>query len=355
MKSSKFKLASIILAVVLCLLVLSAPAGAVVQPNSDFYVLDNENVISAETEKYIIDRNLNLVSSCKGAQVCVVVTDSTNGQDIEKYATELFNAWGIGSKTEDNGVLILFLTDDDNYWIMPGIGLERVLTERVLRQIIDDDCEPSFARKDYDSAAKATFIAINQVVCNYYSQDPNGSGDSDNFPNNNGNNYYPDDRPDYNSGSSCLSCGSCLALSCAACGSCGSCSGGSFMGIIIVIIIVFVFFKIIASIGRGGRRPPRPPRGGGFGGGFGGFGPRPPRGGGFGGLPLRQKHEKRHDERKNSRPCRDSPEHSARDGDEHSSPSLFSMLRGRPGNHDGFSRRNPFKRAMDSSAAYVVQ
>ena len=79
------------------------------------------------------------------------------------------------------------------------------------------------------------------------------------------------------------------------------------------------------------------------------------RGGGFGGLPLRQKHEKRHDERKNSRPCRDSPERSARDGDEHSSPSLFSMLRGRPGNHDGFSRRNPFKRAMDSSAAYVVQ
>ena len=258
MKSSKLKLASIILAVVLCLLVLSAPAGAVVQPNSDFYVLDNENVLSAETEKYIIDRNLNLVSNCKGAQVCVVVTDSTNGQDIEEYATELFNAWGIGSKTEDNGVLILFLTDDDNYWIMPGIGLERVLTERVLRQIIDDDCEPSFAKKDYDSAAKATFIAINQVVCNYYSQDPNGSGDSDNFPNNNGNNYYPDDRPDYNSGSSCLSCGSCLALSCAACGSCGSCSGGSFMGIIIVIIIVFVFFKIIASIGRGGRRPPRP-------------------------------------------------------------------------------------------------
>ena len=272
MKSSKLKLASIILAVVLCLLVLSAPAGAVVQPNSDFYVLDNENVLSAETEKYIIDRNLNLVSNCKGAQVCVVVTDSTNGQDIEEYATELFNAWGIGSKTEDNGVLILFLTDDDNYWIMPGIGLERVLTERVLRQIIDDDCEPSFARKDYDSAAKATFIAINQVVCNYYNQDPNGSGDSDNFPNNNGNNYYPDDHPGYNSGSSCLSCGSCLALSCAACGSCGSCSGGSFMGIIIVIIIVFVFFKIIASIGRGGRRPPRPPRGGGFGGGFGGFG-----------------------------------------------------------------------------------
>lgn len=80
MKSSKLKLASIVLAVVLCLLVLSAPAGAVVQPNRDFYVLDNENVLSAETEKYIIDRNLNLVSNCKGAQVCVVVTDSTNGQ-----------------------------------------------------------------------------------------------------------------------------------------------------------------------------------------------------------------------------------------------------------------------------------
>ncbi|MFR7610132.1 MAG: TPM domain-containing protein [Christensenellaceae bacterium] len=264
MKSSKLKLASIILAVVLCLLVLSAPAGAVVQPNSDFYVLDNENVLSAETEKYIIDRNLNLVSNCKGAQVCVVVTDSTNGQDIEEYATELFNAWGIGSKTEDNGVLILFLTDDDNYWIMPGIGLERVLTERVLRQIIDDDCEPSFARKDYDSAAKTTFIAINQVVCNYYSQDPNGSGDSDNFPNNNGNNYYPDDHPDYNSGSSCLSCGSCLALSCAACGSCGSCSGGSFGGHCNHHRVCFQNHRFH----RQRRRVPPSPRGGGFGGGF---------------------------------------------------------------------------------------
>lgn len=101
MKSSKLKLASIILAVVLCLLVLSAPAGAVVQPNSDFYVLDNENVLSAETEKYIIDRNLNLVSNCKGAQVCVVVTDSTNGQDIEEYATGALQR--LGHRQQDRG------------------------------------------------------------------------------------------------------------------------------------------------------------------------------------------------------------------------------------------------------------
>lgn len=100
MKSSKLKLASIILAVVLCLLVLSAPAGAVVQPNSDFYVLDNENVLSAETEKYIIDRNLNLVSNCKGAQVCVVVTDSTNGQDIEECNGALQR---LGHRQQDRG------------------------------------------------------------------------------------------------------------------------------------------------------------------------------------------------------------------------------------------------------------
>ena len=78
MKSSKLKLASIILAVVLCLLVLSAPAGAVVQPNSDFYVLDNENVLSAETERYIIDRNLNLVSNCKGVRVFVFLLISSD-------------------------------------------------------------------------------------------------------------------------------------------------------------------------------------------------------------------------------------------------------------------------------------
>ena len=73
------------------------------------------------------------------------------------------------------------------------------------------------------------------------------------------------------------------------------------------------------------------------------------------GLSLREHHEKRRDDRKSRRCRRDTAQHGARDGDEHFSPLPLSMLRGRPGNHDGFSRRNPFKRAMDSSAAYVVQ
>ena len=73
------------------------------------------------------------------------------------------------------------------------------------------------------------------------------------------------------------------------------------------------------------------------------------------GLPLREHHEKRRDDRKSRRCRRDTAQHGARDGDEHFSPLPLSMLRGRPGNHDGFSRRNPFKRAMDSAASGIVQ
>lgn len=283
MKSSKTKLIAVIAAVFLWLAAISVPVSAVVQPTDDFFVLDDENVLSAETENYIIERNINLMANCKGAQACVVVIDSTNGADIEEYALDLFNSWHIGSTSEDNGVLLLFLTEDDNYWLMCGVGLERVFTERVVRQILDEDCEPSFARKDYDSAAKATFIAINQAICNYYNQDPNGVADVADIPDNGGNGYNPGyNNPGYTSGNSCnsgLSCSACAALSCAACAGCGSCSGGS-MAIIVILIVLFVFIKILSALGRGGRRPPRPPRGG-FGGGFGG--PRPPRGGGFGG------------------------------------------------------------------------
>lgn len=145
---------------VLAALVMAAAAGAVniPTPTSEFYVADFANVLDTTTEEYIISKNRSLESK-NGAQVVVVTVDSTES-DIEDYAYRLFNDWGIGSSTYNNGVLILFAIGDDNYFIMTGYGIEDDFPASVLSEIIDKKTEPYFAKKDYNNAAGTTVDAF---------------------------------------------------------------------------------------------------------------------------------------------------------------------------------------------------
>ena len=49
--------------------------------------------------------------------------------DIESYAVDLFHQWGVGSKSKDSGVLILYAIDDHRARIEVGYGLEPILTD----------------------------------------------------------------------------------------------------------------------------------------------------------------------------------------------------------------------------------
>lgn len=41
---------------------------------------------------------------------------------MEGYAYEVFQAWGLGSADQDNGMVLLMATGDDNYWATPAKG-----------------------------------------------------------------------------------------------------------------------------------------------------------------------------------------------------------------------------------------
>ncbi len=59
----------------------------------------------------IIDLNAQLESSCNGAQIGVLTVEYTGNYSTEDYATQAFNAWGIGSSSNNNGVLILLVME----------------------------------------------------------------------------------------------------------------------------------------------------------------------------------------------------------------------------------------------------
>jgi uncharacterized protein len=92
------------------------------------YVSDFAGVMSSDT----VDRLNNLckqVDEKAHAQIAVVTVKSTDGQDVVDYAVALYQAWGIGPKSSNRGVLILLATQDHKYWTTVGYGLEPILPD----------------------------------------------------------------------------------------------------------------------------------------------------------------------------------------------------------------------------------
>ncbi|MEK3757993.1 TPM domain-containing protein [Paenibacillus sp. FSL P4-0338] len=145
-------------------------AEAAVPAHSEaFYVNDFANVIDEKTENYMVNYGVKLYQET-GAQVVLVTVNSTNGVSMEKYATSLFNSWGVGSADKNNGLLLLLSIKDDDYWAVPGKGLENELNSGVISKILSASLEPDFAAKKYSAGANKTYGSFIQKLGGSYSE-----------------------------------------------------------------------------------------------------------------------------------------------------------------------------------------
>ena len=138
-------------------------ASSVIEPTEDFYVNDQANVLTEETEGLIVLNNDKLAEAC-GAQIVFVTLDSTGSTDIETYAYKLFKQWKIGSSEKNNGVLVLLAIGDDDYWLTDDVGLQDDLTAGDLSELANQYLEPYFAKKDYDTGVRLLFSALFERV-----------------------------------------------------------------------------------------------------------------------------------------------------------------------------------------------
>lgn len=265
-------------------------------------VVDDAGVLSSSTVQTVTDLNGKLEAKCSGAQIGVLTVQYTGSLSTEDYAVQAANAWGIGSSSENNGVLILLVMEspyyeDGDYYIVTGDGFRNTMMESqasAIAQTMEDD----FVNRDYDAAVVTCANNVADTIASVYGVNlNNGSYDDGSYA-------EPDDGPttfeDVVLGIVIL-----------------------FMSLMVMLIIVlFVFRVFIAPIGhaagwnwgpfawgymagsaRRHRPGPPPPPGPGFGPGYGpGYGPgprndpprpprnnnrrppRPPTGGGFGGM-----------------------------------------------------------------------
>ena len=147
----------------------SVPAAAetLAGLRSDSCVADNANILNSDTETYITNLTVALQEAC-GAQIGVYTTEYIGNDTMEGYAYEVFQAWGLGSSSEDNGLLLLLATGEDNYWATPGEGLENAFTGSTLSDLLYDNLESSWVKQDYDTGTRKTVLAMSERIADYY-------------------------------------------------------------------------------------------------------------------------------------------------------------------------------------------
>ena len=155
-------------AALLCGLLLLSPAAlAVVEPTSVFYVADYADVLSSDTEDYIVQQNEALWEAT-GAQLVVVTVDFLDGMYSDEYAAEVFHSWGIGDADANNGFLLLLSPGEGKGWAMVGRGLEDSLTASKLDGWLNDYFWDDFDAGNYDAAVIALFDQVHAWYETYY-------------------------------------------------------------------------------------------------------------------------------------------------------------------------------------------
>jgi uncharacterized protein len=96
-----------------------------------------------------LDQTLRAFSARKGAQVAVLIVPTVQPESIEQYSMRVAEAWKIGRKGSDDGVLFVVAKDDRDMRIDVGYGLEGALPDAIANRIIREDVAPHFRAGEF--------------------------------------------------------------------------------------------------------------------------------------------------------------------------------------------------------------
>jgi uncharacterized protein len=101
-------------------------------------------------------------------QVVVAIFRSLGGESLEDFSIRLAQAWRVGRKGLDNGVILLVFLDDRQMRIEVGYGLEPTLTDAVSSSILRDVVAPRFREGKIADGIGAGLDAIEAAIAGTY-------------------------------------------------------------------------------------------------------------------------------------------------------------------------------------------
>jgi uncharacterized protein len=111
-----------------------------------------------------LDSMLRALQSRKGSQLAILLVPTTKPETIEQYSIRVADAWKLGRRDPDDGVLLLVAKEDREWRIEAGYGLEGVLTDATTNRIGRQLIVPQFRAGNYYQGIYDASVRIIQLI-----------------------------------------------------------------------------------------------------------------------------------------------------------------------------------------------
>lgn len=145
------------------LLLCGTAQAEVAVPQLKQRVTDLTNTLAA-AQIQALDAKLAAFESRKGSQIAVLILPTTQPETIEQFGVRAADAWKLGRKGVDDGVLLLVAKNDRKLRIEVGYGLEGALNDATAKRIQSEVISPYFKRGEFYSGIEAGLDSITKVI-----------------------------------------------------------------------------------------------------------------------------------------------------------------------------------------------
>ncbi|HTA91776.1 MAG TPA: TPM domain-containing protein, partial [Polyangiaceae bacterium] len=128
-------------------------------PKLEAHVNDTANMLSPD-ERARLEAQLVAYEQKTGRQFALLTIDSLNGDALEDFSIRVVEAWKLGQKGKDSGLLLLVVKNDHKLRIEVGYGLEGVVTDAFSSRVIRNLLSPALREGHVEAGLEQAFGAL---------------------------------------------------------------------------------------------------------------------------------------------------------------------------------------------------
>src|SRR5690606_31464154 len=151
----------------LCTSVLARAQDFVPVPTLETRVTDQIGMLQTE-QRRTLENVLAEYEQRTGNQIAILLIKSTEPETIEQYSIRVADAWKLGRKGVDDGVLLLVARDNSaasgRLRIETGLGTQGVLTDAQSKRILQDVIAPHFRQNDFYGGLASAVSVITSLL-----------------------------------------------------------------------------------------------------------------------------------------------------------------------------------------------
>jgi uncharacterized protein len=132
-------------------------------PPASGWVVDQAGILDAGTAARLAERSESFRQG-SGHEVALLIIPELTDKSLEGYALEVSRAWKLGQEGQNDGALLLVVTESRQLRIEVGQGLEGTLPDAICARIIRDVIAPHFQKGDYAGGLEAGVEAMHAAI-----------------------------------------------------------------------------------------------------------------------------------------------------------------------------------------------